>query len=347
MKRLLLSAALLVVACDPSDPELYVPTYDPEAREPIASTEFCALLARNTCAVLRPCCEALPFSWDEAKCRLSSRTLCEARRSRAMELGLIYDDLQGGRCVRGTAILLPKCRTPTDDPLAADVREACQQVFHGGARVGGPCAGTGVLECTPPDLGVRVACEGGTCVPKPLLSPGARCTGFGSSCPAGLACFGEPLRCQAVFHPLGAPCSPTGSPEADRCDASIDRFCDPVTDQCAVLPDVDESCTVERGCRKPYRCDLDRTGTRRCTDAKPLGAACNDDKDCGTKLCSGQPGSLARICVPGGLGPPIAPTGLAKGDPVEYISRLAAMCSGVIPEGAGSLSPFVLPAATK
>lgn len=341
MRARALAFLLLLPGCDASEPEAYVPTYDPDSREPVASTEFCSLLARNTCAVLRPCCSALPFSWDEAKCRLSSRALCEARRSKSMELGLLYDDLQAGRCVRGTAILLPGCRTPTDDPLAFDVREACAQVFHGAAAVGGRCEGKTILECAPPDLGVRVVCAGGTCIERKFLKAGEECTG--ASCAPGLSCFGDPPRCQPIFHPLGAACAVT-SPESDRCDSSRDRFCDSKTLTCTMLPDEGETCDFERGCRRPWRCDYDRSGSPRCTDAKPLGQACNDDKECQSKLCSGQPElSVSRLCVPSGLGPPIAQTGLAKGDPIEYVSRIAAMCSGVIPEGGGSLAPFVLP----
>lgn len=341
MRARAFALVLLLAGCDASEPDLYVPTYDPDSREPVASTEFCSLLARNTCAVLRPCCTALPFSWDEAKCRLSSRALCEARRTKSMELGLLFDDVQAGRCVRGTAILLPGCRTPSDDPLAADVREACFQAFHGNAGLGAPCDAKNPLACAPPDLGVHVACDRGACIERKLLQAGDECTG--ASCSAGLACFGDPPRCQAIFHPLGAACTPT-SPEADRCDASRDRFCSSTTLTCTMLPDVDQPCDLERGCRRPWRCDIDRSGSPRCTDAKKLGEACNDDKECQSKLCSGQPEqAFSRICVPSGIGPPIAPTGLAKGDPIQYVSRIAAMCSGVIPEGGGSLAPFVLP----
>lgn len=336
-----------LLGCDASGPLAWTPVYDPDSRAPVASIEFCSLLSRNTCAVLRPCCESLPFAWDEAKCRSNARALCEARREKAMALGLSYDDLQAGRCVRGAAVLLPECRSATDDPIAADVREACQQVFHGQAEVSGACEGKRILECAPPDLGVRVVCSGGRCAVRALLPGGAECLGAAGQCAPGLACFGDPPLCRAVYHPLGAPCTPTTNPESDRCDASRDRFCDARTSPsvCARLPDLGERCDADYGCRRPWRCDAESDGLLRCTDAHPLGATCNDDKECASKLCSGQPeSSVLRVCVPSGLGPPIAAVGLAKLDPVDYVSRIAAMCSGLIPEGAGSLAPFTLPA---
>jgi len=348
MSRHVLLVTLLLWGCDPSEPDLYVPTYDPGSEEPVTSTEFCSLLARNTCAVLRPCCQALPFAWDEAKCRISSRSLCEARRTKSMELGLLYDDVQAGRCVRGTAILFPGCRSPVDEPISADVREACTQVFHGTTPIGGRCENKFLLECAPPRLGARVFCDRGVCTERRLREGGESCGEFAATCAAGLGCLGEPPRCTAWFHPLGAPCTPSGTSELNRCDASRDRFCDSShsPNVCAELPAEDEPCDAQHGCRRPWRCDVDRGGTTRCTDAKPLGETCNDDKECGSKLCSGMPESpIGRICVPSNIGFPIASLALAKGDPVEYVTRIAAMCSGVIPEGAGSLAPFLLPTA--
>ncbi len=346
MKRAAL--ALLLVACDPSEPTDFTPTYDPRSTEPVASTEFCALLARNTCAVLRPCCHALPFSFDEVKCRAASRSLCEARRTKSMELGLSYDDVQAGRCVRGTAILLPNCQSP-DDAAAADVSEACRNVWNGGKGIDQPCKFDNPVDCRPPRLGTRVECVG-TCRERVVLSGGELCGTRPTNCATGLVCEGEPRRCTAKYHPLGAPCTPTGTPSSDRCDTRLNRFCDSTTSTCAELPTLGQKCSPSPGCARPYRCDTDRTGATVCTEAKPLGSSCNDDKECVSKICGGGVTTTFRVCVPAGLGPPIVPLDPSTrlpidphARPVEYVSAIGAACSGVIADGAGGLASFELP----
>ena len=334
--RLALIAAIFLLGCDATEPKPYVPEYDPNNTEAIASTEFCALLAQTTCAVLRPCCNALPFAFDEAKCRQASRVQCEARRLKSMELGLIYDDFQAGRCVRGSAILLPNCRSPRD-PIAADVAEACRMVFHGGRKVGESCKTDNVVDCAPPALGVRVFCAG-TCRVREFAAPGESCEKL--SCTTGYNCEGEPRRCSARFHPLGAECTPS-APELDRCDVSSDRYCkqDVFPSVCAPMPTEGELCSSSPGCARPFRCDVDRNGEQRCTDAKPLGTSCNEDRECETRLCAGQ---LVKVCMPAGIGPPIASVD-PKADPANYLARISAACSGIIPDGAGSLAAFELP----
>lgn len=346
MRRVLF--ALLLSGCDPSEPSLYVPSYDPRSDEPVANTEFCALLARNTCAVLRPCCTELPAAFDEVKCRAASRALCEARRQKSMDLGLTYDDVQAGRCVRGTAVLLPSCRMP-DDPVALDVIEACRNVWTGGRTVGETCKFDNPVDCRPPALGVRVECAG-VCRVKNLIRGGSSCEIRPNDCEPGLICTGEPRVCTAKYHPLGAPCTPTGTAESDRCNASLDRVCDTEKLTCQSLPSLGEQCDLVRGCARPYRCDTDRTGKVVCAEGKSLGASCNDDKECGSKICGGGSLTLLRVCVPSGLGPPIIPTDPATRvpidphlRPVDYVSAIVAACSGVIPDGAGGLAPFDLP----
>jgi hypothetical protein len=348
MKRALF--VLLLTACDPSETSLYTPTYDPLSDEPVASMEFCALLARNTCAVLRPCCNALPFAFDEIKCRSSSRALCEARRVKSMELGLAYDDLQAGRCVRGTAILLPGCRSP-EDPVAADVIEACRNVWNGGRAIDETCKFDNPVDCRPPKLGVRVECVG-RCREKVLLAGGESCATRPLNCAPGLVCEGDPRRCTAKYHPLGAPCTPTSIPEIDRCDTRLDRFCDSSSGTCKTLPTLGQPCSASPGCARPYRCDTDRTGAVVCAEGKPIGASCNDDKECSSKICGGggAAATALRICVPSGLGPPIVPLDVTThlpidphARPVEYVSAIGAACSGVIAEGAGGLAAFEVP----
>ncbi len=359
MKR---EVAMLVVflftctaGCDTSVPTPYVPFYDPDSSEPVSSTEFCSLLARNTCAVLRPCCESGPFSFDESKCRINARAQCEARRQKSLEIALVYDDVQAGRCVRGTAILLQRCATPIDDPLADDVREACRMTFHGTAKIGQKCEGKHRLECTPPRLGAYVVCDGGTCRERPKLLGGDDCSGRISDCATGLLCVGaESPRCTSRFHALGAACSTADEIKADgperpdipRCGSVLDRFCDPsptitTVGTCKALPGENERCTGTLGCRRPYRCDTDRGGDLRCIEAKPTGAMCNDDKECQSKLCVGVG---LKVCVPSGFGPPIAAIEAPKKDPLVYLANISAACSGIIPAGGGSLAPFELPA---
>jgi len=336
MKRLL-ALALLSLGCDATEPTLYVPDYDPSSTEAIASTEFCALLARNTCAVLRPCCSALPFAFDEAKCRQASRAQCEARRQKSMELGLIYDDVQAGRCVRGTAILLPDCRSPSD-PIANDVAEACKMVFHGGKKLGEACKAEIAVDCAPPALGVRVLCSGSFCRERITAGPGEPCDRL--QCSYGYVCEGEPRVCTARFHPLGAECTPA-APELDRCDVTKDRYCkqDAFPQVCATMPTDGELCSSLPGCAKPWRCDVDRDGLQRCTEGKTLGQVCADERECASKLCAGR---LVKVCMPGGIKAPIASMD-AKTDPEGYVTRIAAACSGIIPDGAGSLAAFELP----
>lgn len=334
--------AAAVSACDTTDPTPFVPTYDPDHIEPVATTEFCSLLARNTCAVLRPCCEASLFSFDETKCRTASRALCEARRERSMELGLTYDDFQAGRCVAGTAILMQACKIVTDDPIAADVAEACRQVWHGTKVVGEACEGKLPVECAPPALGTRVSCMFGSCRVQPLAGGGEPCNVVsGASCEAGLMCEGAPARCTALIHPLGSPCTPvscSGDFCGDRCGDSA--YCDGTASPlpvCRPLPGAGESCS-DRGCMPPLRCDTDTGGVARCTDAKPLGAPCNDPKECSSRLCIG---SLVKLCAPPPFGLPIADSAIAHTDPNAYLTRLAAGCAGVIPDGAGGLAPLL------
>ncbi len=341
MKRLLVWLSLGAAACDPSEPTPYVPVYDPASSEPVALLEFCGQLARNTCAVLRPCCQSGPFAFDEAKCVAAARQQCEVRRVRSLEAGLVYDDVQAGRCARGTAILFPGCRTPTDDPIAADVIEACRNAFHGTRRVGEDCDGRHAVECAPPALGVRVACELGRCRERPVLRGGDECDARPGDCAAGLVCDPslEPRRCTARWHAEGAPCVPA----QNRCDASADLYCDlelprPV---CAKRPGKGAACVPAIGCARPFRCDAARSGGNECTDAKDPFEPCNEHGECASGLCAG---TSVKACLPSGIGPPIAPLGAATGDPHGYVARIAAACSGVIPDGAGSLAPFVVPA---
>lgn len=344
MKRVAVACAFALAssACDPSERAPFVPVYDPASTEPVALLEFCGLLARNTCAVLRPCCESGPFAFDEAKCVAAARQQCEVRRLRSLEAGLLFDDVQAGRCVRGTAVLFPGCRTPVDDPIAADVTEACRQAFHGTIRVGESCAGKHPVECAPPSLGVRVVCELGRCRERPRLQGGEECAARPADCAAGLVCDAslEPRRCTARWHVEGAPCVPSQS----RCDRSANLYCDSERTEpvCARLPGDGEPCTSAIGCARPFRCDAASSGGNACTDAKGLFEPCNEDAECASRLCVG---AAAKACFPDGIGPPIAPFGAATNDPHGYVARIAAACSGVIPDGAGSLAPFVLPTA--
>ncbi|MGZ3417548.1 MAG: hypothetical protein ACXWUG_04295 [Polyangiales bacterium] len=338
----MLAIALFLPACDASEPLPFVPTYDPLSSEPVSSTEFCALLARNTCAVLRPCCDGSAFAFDETKCRTNARLLCEARRQKSMELGLLYDDVQAGRCVRGTAILMRECRLVTDDPVAADVVEACRVALHGTKTLGTPCDGKTPVECAPPGLGERVTCRG-VCSKVELAKGGEDCIPGSIECEAGLVCDGTtlPRRCSAQIHPLGSPCDAcSAGPCANDLRCGDSNFCDPDAKPapvCAALPTDGQPCTT-RGCSKPWRCDTDKGGNQVCTDGKGVGEPCGDDAECGSRLCIGFG---LKLCAPPAMGDPIASESLARSEPQNYLTRTAAACQGVIPDGAGGLAPLL------
>jgi hypothetical protein len=341
MRRALLAISIALVACDASEPLPYIPSYDPLSTEPVSSTEFCSLLARNTCAVLRPCCEGSAFAFDEAKCRANAHVLCEARRQKSMETGLEYDDVQAGRCVRGTAILMRDCKIVNDDPIAADVVEACKFALHGTKSVGTPCDGRSPIECAPPALGVRVSCRG-ICQETPLARGGEACTPGAIDCEAGLLCDANltPRRCTALFHPLGSPCDAcsVGPCASDfRCGDS--NYCDPDSSPsvCARLPEKGQTCDA-RGCAKPFRCDTDKSGNQVCVDGKAVGEVCGDDAECASRLCVG---TGIKLCAPPAMGDPIASEALARSEPQNYLTRTASACQGVIPDGAGGLAPLL------
>lgn len=332
MKRAL-ALVLVLAGCDPAEAQSVVPVYDPDRIVPVASIEFCALLARATCAVLRPCCEALPFAFDEQKCRITSRAQCETRRTRALELGLLYDDLQAGRCVAGTAILFPGCRSP-DDPLASDVIEACRQTFHGTVEVGFPCDMASPNACAPPGLGERVSCNG-VCFRRDLAREGESC--IVSRCRAGLRCvsFARRSVCRPKAAVLGEPCSFGAAAE---CDLDADLFCDPARGICAPRKGPDETCGSTELCARGLQCEVDKNGSSRCAPGRQLFAPCADDEDCASKLCIGREG--ARICAPRGLRSPVASPD-PRVDPEGYLTRVSAACSGLLIEGAGGLAPLV------
>jgi hypothetical protein len=327
-----------------------VPTYDPLSNEPVSSTEFCALLARNTCAVLRPCCNATSFAFDEIKCRANAQLLCEARKQKSMESGLLYDDFQAGRCVRGTAIMMRDCRIADDDPVVDDVVEACQQVLHGTKVIGASCDAHLLNDCAPPGLGQRVTCST-VCTKVAKAKGGESCQLGRVQCEAGLVCDGGVVgarTCTAFLHPLGAACTPcptTVAPDGTSTCANDARcgrgnYCDgTATPQpvCTALPGLGEPCDG-RGCQLPFRCDTDKSGRQACVDGKALGAVCGDDNECATRLCIGVG---IKLCAPPAIGDPIASESLARAEPENYLARTAAACEGIIPAGAGGLAPLL------
>lgn len=329
----LLFCAYLAVGCDPSEPVRYAPApYDPTDETPLSSADFCTLQAKNACAALRPCCGAAHLSFDEVGCRANARALCEARKQRALEVGLLYDDVQGGRCARGQSVLLRRCSTEgvLRDPIAADVAEACAQTFHGVALLGESCEPKATKPCIPPSLGARVTCNG-TCRPLTLVGVGEPCGSGG--CQAGLACTGSPARCLPTVLPLGAACG-TG---IATCDVSDDAYCDPATLRCARYPGLGEPCGDTNVCARPYRCDNDKAGGKRCVAGKGLGAFCGEDRECETRQCS----ESVRACLPAPFGYPLSST--AGADPLGYVGSMAATCDGLLGPGAGGLSAVPLP----
>jgi len=323
---------LLVAGCDASTPEPYVPVYDPSSTQPVAMVEFCTLQAKNACAALRPCCGTAHLSFDEATCRANARGLCEARKQRALEVGLLYDDVQAGRCARGQSVLLRRCTTDAvnGDPVAADVAEACTQVFHGVLQEGDSCNPKATRPCTPPALGTRIACEGSVCRVRHLADVGEPC---GTGCKAGLGCSGAPARCYPLLLPIGASCAGFVS----VCDASDDAYCDPATFRCTRYPSAGEACSSTSVCARPYRCDTDKSGQKRCVDGKALGASCGESRECASRVCS----ESLRACLPAPFGYPLS--GSAGSDGLGYVGTMAATCDGLLAAGAGGLSVVPLP----
>jgi hypothetical protein len=315
MRRVGCVLVVLFVACDPSDPIPYTPTYDPRHVDPVPQVEFCAQLAQNVCAVLRPCCSSSPFAFDEGKCRIVSRSQCEARRAKSLESGLSYDDVLAGTCVEGTAILVANCALADSaiDAEVARVVDACRLVWHGDAGTGVTCDPKNPLACAPAADGVPALCLG-TCTPVKRLAGGDSCgvvTDAGACfpptcvCGPGLRCQGDPARCTGIYHPLGAPCS--NDVECSGCsDGSCPRRCgceDP-SDACTVVggavevrrcrkfPGLGEKCYPGDRCDSGLRCDKDKDSI--CVVAKPLGAPCGAALECASGRCQ-------AICIPGGV----------------------------------------------
>lgn len=304
--------ALSLLGCDPSEPIPYTPTFDPLHVQPVPQIEFCAQQAQNVCAVLRPCCAPSPFSFDEAKCRIVSRSLCEARRSKSQEAGLTYDDDLAGVCVQGTAVLVAHCSQadPTADAQVQRVMDACRFVWHGDAGTGVSCDAKNPLACAPND-GVPAICSG-VCTPVRRLAGGDSCApvfdgGFCSPptcvCGPGLRCQGDPPRCSGIFRPLGAPCADDA--ECASCpDGACPRRCgcaDPFgcvaedghaeIRRCRTYPGEGAKCLGDR-CDAGLRCDKDHDSV--CVAAKPLGAPCGGGNDCASGRCQ-------SICIPSGV----------------------------------------------
>lgn len=331
---LLLGCALAcALGCDPTDPVAYEPApYDPASSDPLSLADFCTLQAKNACATLRPCCHDAHLSFDEPSCRANARALCEARKQRALEVGLLYDDVQGGRCARGQGVLLRRCSTEgvQRDPVAADVAEACAQAFHGVVPLGETCNVKATKPCAPPALGARVTCAG-ICRPSTLVGVGEPCAG--ATCVAGSVCTGSPARCTPTVLPIGASCG-TG---IAACDVSEDAYCNPATLECTRYPTLGESCVDTSVCTRPYRCDNDKAGGKRCVAGKPLGAFCGEDRECVSRQCS----ESVRACLPAPFGYPLSAT--AGADPLGYVATMSATCDGLLAAGAGGLAAVPLP----
>ncbi len=331
--RRALSLLLVVVGCDTSEPMPYTPIYDPTSRAPVSMGEFCTLLAKNACATLRPCCSSARLAFDEARCRANARAICEARRARALEVGLRYDDVQAGRCARGQGTLLRECSTTraASDPVAADVAEACLQVFHGIVAETDACNPRATAPCAPPDLGVRIRCEAGICRVRKIVGAGEPCGVL--VCEAGLSCRGTPARCLSPFVPVGGSCATSGS----SCNDADDAYCDPATFVCTRYPTLGEACGSTNVCARPYRCDSDKGGGKVCVEGKALGAFCAEARECASRVCA----ESLRACLPAPFGYPLS--GAVGGDPLGYVGTMAASCDGLLGLGGGGLAAVPLP----
>lgn len=324
----------VAAGCDPTDPVPYEPTVQLDGSTPLPQQTFCAALAQNVCAVLRPCCQASPYAFDEARCHAVSRALCEARRSKAHDQGLTYDDELAAKCVDGTPGLVSRCLfvSPTDDPIAAEVAYACRMVFHGDRRIGEACDASSLSPCAPPASGAKVTCsgiclaiqekKGGEACQTVDLDAGTSCFAPGCVCGPGLDCNGVPPRCTARVLVEDAPCDLLGTCGACTAERCLTCACAngvrstpcfdegaPTSPRCRPLPGSGQSCTSETGCAYGLRCDTDHGSV--CVDGKALGAVCTADTDCASRHCQG-------ICLPAGIADPIN-------------------CNGAFPGGSGGL----------
>jgi hypothetical protein len=325
MRRAIAIATIVAAsACDASEPIPFTPT-EGAVDVPLAESEFCATLALDACAVARPCCEASPFAFEEAKCRLTVRSVCEARKARALGFGpgYTYDPVLASRCAHGVAALVRDCQRvpPSSDPAAWTIDEACQFVWHGTTPLGNTCSSGTSVECDQPAKGMAVCAPSGkgfeSCTVVQFAQAGEPCSGVvGSQCAPGLVCDGTPARCTAAVHPLGAPCTgatrQTG-PTSDVCGR--DRYCDS-SGVCAELPGAGERCSSSIYavdlCRTGYSCDTENGNV--CTDAKSLGSACSANGDCASAKCD------QNLCVPNDLTSPFVCDGALFTDLGGFVS---------------------------
>ncbi len=316
------------IGCDDSERIPYSPSERLDAPSPLPQQTFCAALAQNVCAVLRPCCQASPYAFDESRCHAVSRALCEARRSKAHDQELTYDDVLAAQCVDGTAALLSSCMlvSQNEDPRAAEIAYACRTVFHGDRRVGQSCDPSALTPCAPPEA-TRVTCAG-VCTAIELRKGGELCQSFDTdagtacfapscTCGPGLTCYGNPARCTATVLVEDAPCDTLGTCGACTAERCLTCACangirsstcfDEGTagsPRCRPLPGIGASCTSEIGCTYGARCDGDHGSV--CVDGKALGVVCNADGDCASRHCQG-------ICLPSGIADPVNCNGAYPG----------------------------------
>lgn len=298
--------ALALPGCDAGEPILYEPRYEPGVEVPLPQSEFCPTLALETCAVLRPCCLASPYAFDEVKCRVDVRALCEARKVQAIaDDARRFDPIQAARCARGVAALVRECRRalPADDLDAWWVDAACARVWHGDRAAGAACPSGADVECAAEAGRVIVCSSIHRCAPRTLLQVGEdcapadaeRCAEAVCGCAPGLSCRGSvgAGRCTAYPHLLGAPCGHDASQSGPvSVECGRDRYCDPAG-ICAELPGLGERCV--RGtdadlCRSGLRCDVAKQ--RSCVEGKRLGSVCDADGECASAAC------LRHVCVP-------------------------------------------------
>jgi hypothetical protein len=304
-----LAALAGVGGCDPTEPIALVPDYPDGPDVPLAQEEFCATLAANACATIRPCCAPSPFAFEETKCRVDARAVCESRRTRALGLGYLYDPLRGARCARGVGLLVRDCRKGTQaaDPLAASVDAACQVVWHARIPKRFNCPSGNTADCDQ-DADGMIVCASAQCLPLESLQAGEscsypypdRCSSSACQCAPGLTCQGTERRCSASVHALGAVCEHLGK-QSDTVSAECgrDRYCDS-GGHCAELPGLDAPCTTAALaidlCRQGYRCDVEHD--RTCIEAKTLGTNCSGNAECASGLCA------LNVCVPNDVSSP-------------------------------------------
>jgi hypothetical protein len=264
-------------------------------------------------------CDTLaPYLIDKCKAQANDRIHAEDVK-RAIAAGrLVYDEIQGQRCLDG--INQTRCLAQDVDD---SVTTACQQALRGTVQGGAECsflfecaAGTcgGTAETTCPATCPEVLAEGDTCSnfrgPRCNANAGLRCSAGMCVTPAG----------------LDASCQ-------DNAGCKSGLLC--VDEKCAPLATVGAGCSVDSSCAEGLYCEDSVCVTRkqegqRCSsspeevDAALRGAQCADGL-----LCQGAGLDSMGTFLPGTCVKPSKEAGACKDYPPDVQIYITGCLNGL------------------